>query len=180
MNTPLSCSVGDYKSKLQLCWDSRGHSSILYCFFPPSFLVPLRFPQTFPSLSHHHSIAQTYPASDVFIWDLCVTSSSFLSVCKDRADKVQETQRKPTISIRHRHRKHVPRCVCILPITGVVSSHFVRRSSVCISHMIKSTSFSISSFAFFEPLSRIFLHQSIPDPQSQPLPTRCCTKFLKR
>lgn len=67
MNIPLSCSAGDYKSKLQLYRDRRGH--------PQKTSLPLSFLRLLlPSLLPHHSIAQMDGATDSLTWDCDVPS----------------------------------------------------------------------------------------------------------
>lgn len=109
VNIPLSCSVGDYKSKLQLYRDRRGHPSNTTSH-PPSSLLPLwylfQFLQTSPSLSLHHSTAQMHPATDGLTWDSYVTSPS-LSQCA-RTEPIQsrqppQNQQHNTTSVLHRH-----------------------------------------------------------------------------
>lgn len=100
VNTPFRCSVGDYKSKLQLYRDRRGHPSN-----PPSAL-PFLSP---PSFSGTSSVPSDF--SSPLASSLCCTNASchwwchlglvcdlplLVSVCKDRVDTVQAAPGKPT------------------------------------------------------------------------------------
>lgn len=111
VNIPLSCSVGDYKSKLQLYRDRRGHPATLPQPPPPSSSmhshtssIPSSLPSRFISLLHKCILPLMVSPGT------CVWPSLFLVwVCKDRAATLPEAKKENnTTSVPYRYRKHVP------------------------------------------------------------------------
>lgn len=91
--------------------------------FPPSFLVPLQFLQTSPSLALHHSTAQMHPATDGLTWDSYVTSPSLSQYVQGQSRHSASSPRKTnnTTSVLQRH-------------TGNMSIHIVMVVDVCTFH----------------------------------------------
>lgn len=112
--SPLSCSVGDYKSKLQLYRERRGHPSnpplpphpslTPHLSLPlrlsrPCILILLRFHLLFPLAS------SVYCTNASCHWwahlGLACDLPFLVSVCKDRANALPEALRKKKKSTQH-------------------------------------------------------------------------------
>ena len=119
---PLSCSVGDYKSKLQLYRDRRGHSSPLLpphpnpnplSLSPPCILILLGFHQTSPPL-----------ASSVYCTNASCRWWSHLGVVRDLP--------LPCLSVQGWSRYSVLWKICPTLNTGHKSLHTVTQVVKCV------------------------------------------------